>query len=136
MWSCYLICSLDTNQTYIGATNNFQKRLDKHNSGKGAKKTKGQTWIPYVVIDGFHHKNACLSFESGWKRLARTRSNKKLNGICTMTEQSITYLTYDTKWNRIIDLLYFFYHVTLIGTKYRMNCRDYGQINNLCLNIY
>jgi len=30
--------------TYVGYTNNLKKRLNLHNSGKGAKFTKGRTW--------------------------------------------------------------------------------------------
>ena len=30
--------------TYAGYTNNLKKRLVLHNSGKGAKFTKGRTW--------------------------------------------------------------------------------------------
>ena len=30
--------------TYVGYTNNLKKRLSLHNSGKGAKFTKGRTW--------------------------------------------------------------------------------------------
>jgi len=138
-WVCYLISSLITNQTYIGATNNFEKRLNKHNYGKGAKKTKGQKWIPIVVISGFHHKNACLSFEAGWKRLAKTRSNIKLQPINILSSQNITYISTDTRWNRIVDLLFFIHNVTLIDTKYKLN---HNYIHPLCIpfnltiNIY
>ena len=30
--------------TYVGYTNNLKKRLDLHNSGKGAKFTRGKKW--------------------------------------------------------------------------------------------
>ena len=30
--------------TYAGYTNNLKRRIDLHNSGKGAKFTKGRTW--------------------------------------------------------------------------------------------
>jgi len=30
--------------TYVGYTNNLKRRLDSHNSGKGAKFTKGRHW--------------------------------------------------------------------------------------------
>ena len=32
-------------KTYVGYTNSLELRLDKHNSGKGAKSTKGYKWI-------------------------------------------------------------------------------------------
>ena len=31
-------------KTYVGWTNNLIKRLQKHNSGKGAKSTRGYKW--------------------------------------------------------------------------------------------
>jgi len=119
-WVCYLITSLDTNQTYIGSSNNFYKRLSNHNSNNGAKRTKGQTWIPCIVISGFHHKNACLSFESGWKRLSYNRTNIRLELINIMAKTNFKYTT-DTKWNRILDLLYFLHNVTLLDTKFKIN---------------
>ena len=32
------------NKSYVGYTNNFNKRLDSHNKNKGAKSTKGYKW--------------------------------------------------------------------------------------------
>ena len=31
--------------TYVGYTNNLKKRINLHNSGKGAKFTRGRKWI-------------------------------------------------------------------------------------------
>ena len=31
--------------TYVGYTNNLKKRINLHNTGKGAKFTKGRKWI-------------------------------------------------------------------------------------------
>lgn len=135
-WVCYFIASLNTNQTYIGATNNFEKRLGKHNSGRGAKKTMGQKWIPYIVVTGFHHKCACLSFEAGWKRLATTRANTKLE-LFNLLNYNLSYIK-DTRWNRILDLLFFIHHVTLLDTKYMLNYHVIHPINTpeLTINIY
>ena len=33
------------NKSYVGYTNNFNKRLDNHNKNKGAKSTKGYKWV-------------------------------------------------------------------------------------------
>ena len=32
-------------KTYVGYTNNLKHRISKHNSGAGAKSTKGRKWI-------------------------------------------------------------------------------------------
>ena len=34
-----------TKKTYVGYTDNIDKRLAKHNSNKGAKSTKGYKWL-------------------------------------------------------------------------------------------
>ena len=31
--------------TYVGYTNNLKKRINLHNSGKGAKFTRGSKWV-------------------------------------------------------------------------------------------
>jgi predicted GIY-YIG superfamily endonuclease len=122
-WVCYMIASLDSNDTYIGSSNDQPKRLYNHNrSGKyGAKRTRGQTWIPIVVISGFSSKNSCLSFEAGWKRLAKSRSNKKLCFINMMSNNSLKYDIKDPRFNRILDLLYFVHNFTFMENKFKIN---------------
>ena len=34
----------DNTTTYVGWTNNLKKRLERHNSGRGAKFTRGKKW--------------------------------------------------------------------------------------------
>ena len=43
----YLILNIKDHKTisYVGWTNNLKKRLQLHNSGKGAKFTRGRKWI-------------------------------------------------------------------------------------------
>ena len=143
-WVCYLIMSLDSNDTYIGSSNNQPKRLSNHNNNdpsikrRGAKRTRGQTWIPIVIITGFHHKNACLSFEAGWKRLAKRRSNERLELINQMSGTKLAY-NMDTKWNRIMDLIYFMHNFTLIDTKFMLNYdirHPVFQPDELVVNIF
>ena len=42
----YLILTLNNNKpiSYVGYTNNLLKRIKLHNTGKGAKFTKGRQW--------------------------------------------------------------------------------------------
>lgn len=126
-WVCYLIFSLENNKkTYIGSSNNQPKRLNAHNNNDpkikrvGAKRTRGQTWVPLIIIGGFHDKRACLSFEAGWKRLSKGRNNGRLYFINEMTQTNLRY-TRDTCYNRLLDLLYFVHNVTLLDTKFRLN---------------
>ena len=48
--------------TYIGYTNNLIKRINLHNSGKGAKFTRGRKWI-LIYKEKFKSKNEAISRE-------------------------------------------------------------------------
>ena len=142
-WVCYLIRSLDSNCTYVGSTNNMPKRLAAHNSTnksrKGARRTCGQTWTPMIVVSGFNHKNACLSFEAGWKRLAKYRNNKKLEIINIITKLNLRYTNRDRYWDRILDLLFFVHNFTFIGTKFKLNYQQTDPTNCpifLTINVF
>ena len=50
------------NKTYVGYTNNLLSRLEKHNSNKGAKSTKGYKWL-LIYNKKFKTKNEAMSFE-------------------------------------------------------------------------
>ena len=52
----------DINKSYVGYTNNLKLRLDKHNSNKGAKSTKGYKWI-LIYSKKFNSKNEAMSYE-------------------------------------------------------------------------
>ena len=49
-------------KSYVGYTNNLKLRLDKHNSNKGAKSTKGYKWI-LIYSKKFITKNEAMSYE-------------------------------------------------------------------------
>src|ERR1044071_2789854 len=113
-WVCYLLLSDDTSQTYIGSSNDADRRLHAHNTGRGAKRTKGQQWSHILIISGFDCKQSCLSFEAGWKRLAKRRTNTRLKKFNLKYEG-------DTVRKRLLDLLYFVRTFTFIGTKFILN---------------
>lgn len=133
-WICYLLQSLDNGHTYIGSTNNLEKRLLKHNKGKGAKRTRGNKWIPIIFISGFNNKNACLSFEKGWQKIYK---NRRKNNFY-MIYNNLKY-TKDILFNRILDLLYFVYNLSFISGKFKLN-RDnkypFIEPNDLILHIF
>ena len=128
-WVCYLIMSISSRETYVGATNNMKQRLSNHNNNnpnikrKGAKRTRGKVWVPILVISGFISKNACLSFESGFKRLCKRRTNKRFDLINFAYESNLKYSS-DPRDNRIVDLLYFTHNITTINGKFILNA-DY-----------
>ncbi len=49
-------------KTYVGYTNNVKLRLSKHNSGKGAKATKGYKW-QIIYKKRFTSKSKAMSYE-------------------------------------------------------------------------
>ena len=48
--------------TYVGYTNNLKKRIALHNTGKGAKFTKGRKWV-LVYKEIFKTKKEAISRE-------------------------------------------------------------------------
>ena len=65
MFYVYLIKTIKKNKkkTYVGYTNNINKRLSKHNLNKGAKSTKGYKW-ELVYKKRFNSKNSVIRTNS------------------------------------------------------------------------
>ena len=62
--------------TYVGYTNNLNKRIQQHNSGKGAKFTRGRSWkLNYK--DVFRSKNKAISREYYIKKNKTLRNKIK-----------------------------------------------------------
>ena len=60
--------------TYVGYTNNLKKRINLHNSGKGAKFTRGRTW-KLIYKEKYKSKKEAISREYYIKK-NRTLRNK------------------------------------------------------------
>jgi putative endonuclease len=60
--------------TYVGWTNNLKKRLQLHNSGKGAKFTRGRKWILIFKKKLLSKKNA-MQFEYKLKKDRKIRKD-------------------------------------------------------------
>ena len=78
----YLIVTSAKNKTisYVGYTNNLKKRLSLHNSGKGAKFTRGQKW-KLIYKEKIKSKKEAISREYYIKNNRLLRKNLKKN-IC------------------------------------------------------
>ena len=63
--------------TYVGYTNDLKKRISLHNSGKGAKFTRGRKWI-LLYKEKFKSKKEAISREYYIKK-NRTLRNKIKN---------------------------------------------------------
>ena len=74
MYYVYMLKSITpgVNKTYVGYTNNLQLRLEKHNSGVGAKSTKGYKWV-LIYNKKFNKKNNAMSYEYKLKKDRKKR---------------------------------------------------------------
>ena len=63
--------------TYVGYTNNLKKRITLHNSGKGAKFTRGRKWV-LIYKEKFKSKNEAI-FREYYIKKNRTLRNKIKN---------------------------------------------------------
>ena len=70
----YFIKTLDGYpvKTYVGYTNNLNKRLEKHNSNLGARSTRGYKW-EFIYKKKFYSKSKALSFEYKLKKDRKER---------------------------------------------------------------
>ncbi len=66
----YIIKCSD-NTLYTGWTNNLQKRLDSHNSGKGAKYTRSRAPVTLVYCEAFATRQEAMRREYQIKQLSR-----------------------------------------------------------------
>ena len=59
----YMLKSKSTKPiTYVGYTNDLKKRIVLHNSGKGAKFTRGRKWV-LIYKEKYKSKSAAISRE-------------------------------------------------------------------------
>ena len=62
--------------TYVGYTSNIKKRIDLHNSGKGAKFTRGRKWV-LIYKEKFKSKREAISREYYIKKNRKLRNKIK-----------------------------------------------------------
>ena len=62
--------------TYVGYTKNLKKRIELHNSGKGAKFTRGRKW-KLIYKEIFKSKNEAISREYYIKKNRHLRKKIK-----------------------------------------------------------
>ncbi len=77
----YLIVSRFKNNkkiSYVGYTNNLQKRLNLHNTGKGAKFTRGKKW-KLIYYEKYSTKSLAMKNEFILKKNYKLRKKIILN---------------------------------------------------------
>ena len=76
----YLIISKHKDRwiSYVGYTNNIEKRIFLHNNSKGAKFTKGKSW-KVIYSKRYSNKVEAMKNEYKLKKNYKLRSEIKLN---------------------------------------------------------
>jgi len=96
---CYCIQNSNKNKTYIGATNEFSRRIRQHNGiiSGGAKSTKGDKWTPIIHISGFIDRHELLRFEWFWKHCYKSSTR----GVYKRVEM-LEYLLKKNEWQHLV----------------------------------
>ncbi len=77
MWYVYILkCFDDT--FYTGITTDLDRRVKEHNSGKGAKYTRGRGPVKILEFVQVENKSAALKLESLVKKQAKDKKIEKL----------------------------------------------------------
>jgi len=63
----------DLLKSYVGYTNNLKKRIKKHNTGKGAKSTRGRKWR-LVYKKKFTSRSDAMKYEYYLKKNIKKRN--------------------------------------------------------------
>lgn len=64
---------------YCGWTNDLEKRLEAHNSGKGAKYTRSRLPVELIYYEEFETKEEAMSREYHIKKLPREKKLELIN---------------------------------------------------------
>lgn len=70
---CVYILRCKDGSLYTGWTNDFEKRLQSHRSGKGAKYTRGRGPLVPVYLEYFPDKTSATKREAAIKKLPRKK---------------------------------------------------------------
>lgn len=77
-WFVYILrCSDDT--LYTGMTDDVPRRVQVHNSGRGAKYTRGRTPVQVVYTEECVTYSAALKRECAIKKLSRLQKQALIN---------------------------------------------------------
>ena len=80
LYYVYLIVAKKSNSlvSYVGYTNNLEKRLNDHNNSKGAKFTRGKIWI-LAYKKSYKSRSIAMKEEYKLKKNFKLRKSIKQN---------------------------------------------------------
>ena len=80
MWYVYILrCGDGT--FYTGSTNDVERRLAVHRSGKGAKYTRGRGPLELVYQEALPDRSSALRREAAIKKLTRAQKERLISGV-------------------------------------------------------
>ena len=78
-WAYLLRCS--DNSLYAGWTSDLEKRLDKHNAGKGARYTRGRGPVVLAWCKAFDTQGEAMAEEARLKKLSKPEKERLVRGF-------------------------------------------------------
>lgn len=78
-WTVYILECFDKTY-YCGITNDIDKRLAAHNSGKGARYTKGRRPVILLYQEEASSKSSALKREYQIKQMSKKEKRELING--------------------------------------------------------
>ena len=82
MYYVYILKSKNFSKSYVGYTENLQKRLQEHNAGKSLYTRRYVPWS-IIYIEQFTNKNEAIAREQLYKtKLGRKMMEKIFSSIC------------------------------------------------------
>ena len=80
MWYGYILrCGDGT--FYTGSTDDVERRLAVHRSGKGAKYTRGRGPLELVYQEALPDRSSALRREAAIKKLTRAQKERLISGV-------------------------------------------------------
>ncbi|MCI9555779.1 GIY-YIG nuclease family protein [Oscillospiraceae bacterium 50-16] len=80
MWYVYILrCGDGT--FYTGSTDDVERRLAVHRSGKGAKYTRGRGPLELVYQEALPDRSSALRREAAIKKLTRAQKERLISGV-------------------------------------------------------
>ena len=80
MWYVYILrCGDGT--FYTGSTDDVERRLAVHRSGKGAKYTRGRGPLELVYQEALPDRSSALRREAAIKKLPRAQKERLISGV-------------------------------------------------------
>jgi putative endonuclease len=86
-YKVYMLLNCKNNVTYVGYTNNIDKRLSLHNKSKGAKFTRGRHWV-LIYIEKHQTKKIAMKREYLLKKNRTLRYKIKMEYLNKINENS------------------------------------------------